>query len=59
MTMSAKDRALISSLVPEAHCELKISIPTLHASAKHLVNLGILCELSDKPRYASSLMPDV
>jgi hypothetical protein len=37
--------------VPEAHRELKISIPTLHASAKHLVKLGILRELSGKTRY--------
>jgi len=37
--------------VPEAHRELKISVPTLHASAKHLVQLGILRELSGKMRY--------
>jgi len=37
--------------VPEAHRELKISIPTLHSSAKHLVKLGILRELSGKTRY--------
>lgn len=37
--------------VPEAHRALKISIPTLHASAKHLVKLGILRELSGKTRY--------
>jgi hypothetical protein len=37
--------------VPEAHRELNISAPTLHASAKHLVKLGILRELSGKTRY--------
>ena len=37
--------------VPKAHRELKISIPTLHSAAKHLVNLGILHELSGKTRY--------
>ena len=37
--------------VPEAHRELKISIPTLHAAAKHLENLGILRELSRQRRY--------
>lgn len=33
------------SSVREAHKSLPISIPTLHASAKHLVQLGILKEL--------------
>jgi Fic family protein len=37
--------------VPQAHRALKISIPTLHASAKHLMKLGILRELSGKARY--------
>jgi Fic family protein len=31
--------------IPEAHRALGISIPTLHASAKHLVKLAILSEL--------------
>jgi Fic family protein len=37
--------------IPEAHRELHISIPTLHASARHLVRLGILNELTGKTRY--------
>jgi Fic family protein len=37
--------------IPEAHRELKISIPTLHAAAKHLVKLEILREISVQRRY--------
>jgi Fic family protein len=37
--------------IPEAHRELGISIPTLHAAAKHLVRLQILRELSKQRRY--------
>jgi Fic family protein len=32
--------------IPEAHRDLKISIPTLHAAASHLIELGILRELA-------------
>jgi len=41
----------MESCVEGARRELKISIPTLHASVKHLVKLGILRELSGKTRY--------
>lgn len=34
--------------IREAHRTLPLSIPTLHASAKHLVRLGILRELSSR-----------
>jgi Fic family protein len=37
--------------VPEAHRDLKISIPTLHAAAKHLIKLKILRELPARTRY--------
>jgi len=37
--------------VPGAHRELQISIPTLHAATRHLVELKILRELSGQKRY--------
>ena len=38
------------SSIPEAKKHVHLSIPTLHASAKHLVSLGILREISGRGR---------
>ena len=38
------------ALIREAHRELHISVPTLHASAKHLIGLGVLRQLPTSGR---------